>query len=689
MRAGSSAHQAEFSVERHLNVNRRAQMHAAMESLGMNIENKLAFSIMLGLAMGCSTAALAQEEIQFADDGSVTAARETSLDPIIVTATFGKSHYSELGTAASTISSSIIESVNTPSITDFLRLTPSLNVSTAGPIGTQTQVRIRGSEANHTIVFVDGIKANDPAAASEYGFSESMSSNISSIEVLRGSQSAMYGSEAIGGVISIFTRSPFDVGSKLFADVSGGFFGTLQANGGGAWHDDVLGLSLSAGLHRTNGINISPTGSEKDGSQTMTLHGKAEAKPSETTRIGFTLRYVEQRSDYDDVQFFDATIPYVVDTENLQQKSKRLYARAFAEFGSESWENMLYSNIVSTRNAQRNGKSSDDVDRDGGRVTLGYRTSLQFGTDDFSHKITAAAEHERDTYKDRSAAYTGGSRQNVSRSQNSIIGQYRLGISSAYFIDAGVRQDFNSGFANATTWRFSASANINDNIRFHGSAGRGVTNPTFVEQFGFFPGSFKGNEALVPEQSTGWDGGIEWRNDWLRIDATYFSARLKNEINTEFDDAFIASPFNESGTSKRSGVEVSLDARKDAFSFMAFYSYLKADEQRSVNAARTDEIRRPKHQGAITLIWDQDDLSLATSVSYTGKRLDEDFRSFPAPRLTLPAYTLATLSGQYKFNDNMTAFARIENAFNTQYQDVFGYSTAKFGAYAGLKLRLD
>jgi vitamin B12 transporter len=122
---------------------------------------------------------------------------------------------------------------------------------------------------------------------------------------------------------------------------------------------------------------------------------------------------------------------------------------------------------------------------------------------------------------------------------------------------------------------------------------------------------------------------------------------------------------------------------------MSFYSYLKASEQRTATAVRSDEIRRPKHQGAITLLWDGGDVSAAASFSYTGARLDDDFRSFPAVRLTLSAYTLATISGQYKLSQSLTAYARLENAFDSRYTDVFGYRTAGIGAYAGLKLRLD
>ncbi len=615
---------------------------------------------------------------------------DESLDTIVVTGTFRPAKISQLGAAASVISSDMIVALANPSVTDLLRLTPSLNVSTAGPIGTQTQVRIRGSEANHTQVFVDGIEANDPAAGGEYGFSESLSSGVSRIEILRGAQSAMYGSEAIGGVISIFTRSPFDSGSKLFADISGGSFGTVQGNGGGSWNDGTLGILVSGGLHRTDGINISPVGSEKDGSQTITLMGKAEAKISETARAGFSARYVEQRSDYDGTQFSRNAAPYVVDTPNLLQKSKRFYARGFIEFGSEAWKTIAYTNILSSRNANRTGTASDNTDVDGGRITLGVRSNLSLETGSIDHDFTAAIERERESYADRSAAFGGGSRQTVSRAQTSLIGQYRIGFEDRFFADASIRRDWNSGFADATTWRLSGSALLGAGFRLHASGGRGITNPTFTEQFGFFPGSFKGNPLLIPERSTGFDAGVEWRNDWLRLDATYFNARLKNEINTDFPEpTFIATPFNESGISKRDGVEISLDARAGDFTLMSFYSYLKATEQRTATAVRSDEIRRPKHQGAVTLLWQSGDFSAATSLSYTGKRLDNDFRSFPAVRLTLPAYTLATVSGQYKLNESLTAFARLENAFDSRYSDVFGYNTAGIGVYGGLKLRLD
>jgi vitamin B12 transporter len=615
------------------------------------------------------------------------AAMAETLDPIIVTGAFGKAKISQIGTATSVIESDTITTLGNPSLTDFLRLTPSLNVSSAGPFGTQTQVRIRGSEANHTQVFVDGIKANDPAAGSDYGFSESLSSGISRVEILRGPQSAMYGSEAIGGVISIFTRSPFDAGSKIFADVSGGSFGTVQGNGGAAWNDGTLGLLVSGGLHRTDGINISPAGTEKDGSQTITFMGKAEAKISDTARAGFTARYVEQRSDYDDTQFKDAALPYVVDTANLRQKSKRFYARGFVAFGSERWQTTAYTNIVSTRNAQRTGVASDDTDVDGDRITLGARSSLTLATGDISHSITGAAETDRESYKDHSAAYGGGSQSDVSRTQISLIGQYRVSVADHFFADASIRHDWNNGFANATTWRASGSALLGAGFRVHASGGRGITNPTFTEQFGFFPGSFKGNAALVPEQSTGFDAGIEWRNDWLRLDATWFTAQLKNEINTDYTAT--PTPFNESGISKRTGAEISLDARYKSFTLMSFYSYLKATEQRTATDRRSDEVRRPKHQGAVTLLWNGGNLSAAASISYTGKRLDDDFRRFPAVRLTLPAYTLATLSGQYKLTQSLTAFARLENALDSRYQDVFGYNTAGLGIYGGMKLRLD
>jgi vitamin B12 transporter len=619
----------------------------------------------------------------------VLAQDEAQNDPIIVSSTFTKEKLSALGTSVSLITTDQIDLLGNASITDFLRLTPSLSVATSGPLGTQSQVRIRGSEANHALVYIDGIKANDPAASSEYGFSESLSSGVSRIEVLRGSQSALYGSESIGGVISIFTASPLDDGSGSFADVSGGSFGTVQANGGARLKTEALGLMLAGGLHRTDGINISPAGTEADGSQTVTLLGKIELAVAEQSRAGFTARYVEQRSDYDDTQFFDPDTPYVVDRAGLQQRSKRFYARGYVNTAAGSWNGSAYVNIVSSRNAQRTGVATDDTDVDGGRVTLGARSGLGFASGNIDHDLTAAFESERESYSDRSRAFGGFSNQQQSRVQNSLIGQYRLVFGERLATDASFRRDWNSGFADATTWRASASVKLGAGFRAHGSAGRGITNPTFTEQFGFFPSGFRGNPILVPETATSWDAGLEWRHDWLRLDATWFQSRLKNEITTAFDSSFIASPVNESGVSRRKGIELTLDARLNHFTLSAFYSYLDAKEQSALATAPSTEVRRAKHQAALSLLWHLGAWSAAGSVSYTGKRLDDDFRGFPAQRLSLNAYALASARVSYQLLPGLDLFARIENAFDSRYQDVFGYQTSGMGVYGGLRWRAD
>ena len=632
--------------------------------------------LIVGLALlaGCSALPLFAQE---RDDDII----------LVQSAALGGKPHDQSGSSISVLDAPAIDSLGNSAASDLLRLIPSISVATAGPIGTQTQIRIRGAEANHTLVYIDGIKANDPAASSEYGFSELMSSGIDRIEIVRGPQSALYGSEAIGGVVSIFTRSPFD--RKLYADASGGSFGTVQVNAGASTGGERIAASLNGGFHRTDGINISPAGNEKDGSRSVTVQARLEARPSDAGKLGLVARFVDQHSDYDDTQFFDPSIPYVVDKAGLQQRSRRIYTRGYAEISSSSWSHLLEASWVTTRNAQRTGVASDDTDVDGNRLLLSGRSGVKLAQGDWTGGVTFAVSHEREGYHDRSAAFGGFSNQRVSRLQTSLVGQASLAFAGRLFLDGSVRRDWNSGFADATTWRASAAVMLGAGFRLHGSAGRGVTNPTFTEQFGFFPGSFAGNPALKPEHSSGWDAGIEWRQGGLRVDVTGFGARLKNEISTGFDpDTFVATPFNESGTSHRKGVEISAEAKLGQFAASAFYTYLDATEPGDAANKQQQELRRPRHSGAITLIWDDGErLSAAASLSYTGARLDQDFRSFPAPRVRLDAYTLATFSAAYRLTSKLSFTGRIDNAFDARYQDVFGYRTSGIGFRVGLKWR--
>src|SRR5690606_8993483 len=187
---------------------------------------------------------------------------------------------------------------------ELLREVPGLAVSRSGQVGNVTQVRIRGAEGNHTLVLIDGIEANDPGFGSEFNFADLLTYDIGRMEVLRGPQSALYGSEAIGGVISITTAEP-TVGLAAHAEAQGGSFGTTQFGASVAGGTDAVAGRLSAMRYDTDGISASAIHPEKDGYETRTLHGKLDVALGERLHARVVLRQAdnEVESDRQDFDF--------------------------------------------------------------------------------------------------------------------------------------------------------------------------------------------------------------------------------------------------------------------------------------------------------------------------------------------------------------------------------------------------
>ena len=610
------------------------------------------------------------------------AAAAAAIDPTIVVTAAREPVSAELsGTAISVIDRATIEALNLPQASDLLRLSPGVSVSQAGPTGSQTQVRLRGAESNHTLVFVDGIEMNDPAASGDFRFEALLADGIDHIEVLRGPQSALWGPEAIGGVVSVTTRKP-GTGTALFGQAEAGSFGTYRGGLGASAGTDAGGIVAQASYARTRGIDAFGAGGERDGYENLTLSGKGVLRPSSQTELGLVARYTDSTTEFDG---YDPATFLRGDT--LDETTIRGFAlRGYGETKllDDRWSHRLEAQYLDTDNINRTGETFLNRD-DAQRVKALYQSSFETGP----HRLTAAVEHETQRFRANDRVYFGGTNQKQSRRQNSLIGEYRFTLDDRFAASASVRHDDNSKFKDATTWRATAAAALPQGFRAHASYGEGVTDPTFTEQFGFFPGSFEGNPDLKPEHSRGFDVGIGWANGRLAADVTYFRANLEDEIITTFDSTtFLSGVANATGESRRQGIEASLDARATAWLHLsAAYTYLDAEEGQVAGTARSREVRRPRHSGSLTAIVDLDRLTLAGSVAYVGKRRDVDFDSFPARDVTLGDYALVTLSGRYRLTDALDLTARIENAGDARYQDVFGYATPGVAAYTGLRVR--
>ncbi len=587
--------------------------------------------------------------------------------------------------AAAPVSSTVlnedeIEALDLPAAADLLRLTPGLAVASTGPRGTQTQLRIRGAEAGHTLLFVDGIRFNDPAAGNEARFELLTSDLLSRVEVVRGPQSALWGSEALGGVIAVESADPF-----RRAGLSGqGEYGSLDSArlaGRYAVRAGDVGISAGLGWQRSDGIDSFGAGGDRDGFRNLAASLRIEARPAEAVRLGVTAWWVEGRSRYDG---FDPVTFLRADT--LDTTRNRIGAvRAFAAGDWGGWSVRGEASYLDSAN--RNRLAGAPLNSTfGDRLTLGGQVSRRVG----GHTIIAAVDHQAEDFRARDTQFFGGTDQDRSRSLTALVGEWRAEWSEAILTDVAVRHDDFSAFANETSVRASLLVRPGGGFALHAAYGEGIAQPTFYDLFGFFPGSFAGNPDLRPETARSWEAGIRWANGTVALGLTGFVSRLRNEIVDTFDPlTFLSSTANADGRSRRDGIELSASWRHaDWLNVEANYTWLDANEQPSAGAALVREIRRPRSTANVAGWGESGRFSWSASLAYVGARRDTDFDLLPAAVVRLDDYLLGSLRLGWQILPALELYARVENAFDADYQDVVGYSTPGRTVYAGLRVAL-
>jgi vitamin B12 transporter len=545
-------------------------------------------------------------------------------------------------------------------------------VSTSGSRGTQTEVRIRGAEANHSLLFVDGIRFNDPAAGNTARFELLANDALSRIEVVRGPQSALWGSDAIGGVISLQTADAAE-GSRLSALAEYGSLDSARASFQGAVQAGALSLSGSAGLLKSDGIDIFSEAGERDGFENRSASVKAVLRPLASVEAGLVGHWVDGTSEFDG--FDPATFSFA---DTLDATDNRIFAlRSWTRAELGGWALSASASYLDSKNRNRVGDESVN-DTFGDRLTLGGQVSRSFG----SHRLTGAIEREEEDFRGR--GFSGFSDQDRSRSLTAFIGQWRAEWTERFSTDLAVRHDDFSEFADATTVRALVLVKPVAGISLHGAYSEGIARPTFFDLFGFFPGSFIGNPALRPEHSRGFEAGIRWTKGPASFGLTGFSNRLEEEIVDIFNPDFTATTANVEGKSRRRGVELDASYQLGAFSLGSNYTFLDADERKTVSGAAVREARRPKHSASLFGTGRFGPMELGASLSYVGKRRDAVFPT----DVTLNDYPLASAKIGYRITPALEAYARVENAFDADYQDVFGYNTPGRTVYAGVRIRL-
>jgi vitamin B12 transporter len=616
------------------------------------------------------------------------------LAAILITPSLAPIALGETGSATTVISREELENRKTQLLSTLLREVPGFAVNSSGQPGALTQIRVRGAEANHIMVLIDGVKANDPRSGSSFDFGQLLAGDIERVEIVRGPQSALYGSDALAGVINIITRRGRGRG-RIGAQLEAGSFGTVLGRASFGAGTDWGHLNLSSAYLTSKGINVSRSGSERDGYDNATVHAKGGVNLAPNVAFNAMVRYTKTKTEGDPQNFtvFDSTFGKFVDgSERTDQRYLYGRAEALFKFLNERWVNRFSVGLTDTKqDFHQDGPRVSGAEAD--RLRYTHQSNLTFDQPIFGpakHVVSTIVQREELTFRnDPNPAFFFvpadliAARKKRRDHQNSIAGEYRVAFSGRLFLTAGGRYDDNSRFKDTFTHRLTGAFRLHEtNTRLHTSYGTGVKNPDFFELFGFNPNQFIGNAGLLPEKSTSFDIGIEQRlfDNRLVVDVTFFTARLRDEIVTV---GFAPSmPINLNGKSKRRGVEVSVTARPRPYlTVKGAYTYINSRQPNGML-----ELRRPKHIASLNInhAFDHGRANVNLGINYNGRQEDTDFGT--GMRVTLDNYTLVKLVGSYAVTPAVTVYGRVENLLDQSYEQVFSQRSPGIAAYAGLKV---
>lgn len=629
---------------------------------------------------------------------------------------------SRIGTSVSVVTRADLQAQQVRNGAEALRSLPGVSISRTGNFAGLTQVRIRGSEADHTLVLVDGIAANS-GSDGQYDFSDLQTEDIERIEVIRGPQSALFGSNAIGGVINIITR-----GGQGPLTVTGraeyGSFNTRDVAARVSGGNERAWGAVTVHRQSTSGFNIAPRGSldENDGSRLTTISAKAGFKPAENIAIGFNFRRTDKQLARDDQTGLDSRGGFVIASDSSSRSQTMVEL-----LGADLRWDMLGGALTHIFRANRNVTERNDFtsayfpnffpppaaslaesnfNNRSEAYTYAYQATYRFATPMLlaaRHSVTGLVEQETDSFTPGPDA---GDRIKRTRSRVGTAAEWRGELFDRLNLSAGLRHDDNDSSPNSTTWRTTASLRLPEiGLRPHGSVGTAVKLPTQFEQFGA-AANFVPNPKLKPEESFGWDAGVEFMvlAGKATLDVTYFQSDLQNKINTAFismfdparimdcrpGDVFCSTSINLTGTSHRRGVETALRAELSPGLMLGLgYTWLDA-----VDNAGVREIRRPPHSGRadVSYTFDQKRANVTLAVAYNGRMSDTVFGApffFPTSTLDLDQYWLVTLAGSYKLQPGVELFGRIENLLNQKYEEIYGFNTQPIVAFAGVRFTFE
>lgn len=640
------------------------------------------------LAFFLTSPFLSSEEGQKKENRAVPEKHE-----VVVTATRLETPAREVGSSISVVSAFDLSRYKKTFVLETLGTAPAVSAIQNGGMGGASSVFVRGANSEHALVLLDGVELNDPINPSRSAdLAHFLLANIERIEILRGPQSPLYGSDALGGVINIIPRRG-EGRPRLSLTSSGGTFGTFIGQAAVSGAAKSVDYSFGLSRYQTNGISAADStlagNSENDGYANWTLSGRLGIALGENLEAGLFTHSVWAKTDLDN---FGG--PYGDDPNNTQDyRSHYFKGHLRGLFLKNRWEQKLVVAVVDSRRSYQNliddghpGESEEGFFA-GRMFTFDWQHNFFLHA---AHTVTAgfSYENERGESEYLSESLWGNYESLFPLRKAETTGLYlqdSIRLAGCFFATAGFRYDRHSRTEDALTYRLApAYVFPPSRTKIRVSLGSGFKAPSLYQLFA--PGTIIGpigNAELKPERSLGWDAGVEQPlfDGRARASVAYFRNDYENLIVYSSSEGYI-----NIGEAETKGIECELDLYPwDFLTFRLAYTHLKARDK--IND--TPLLRRPEDRLSARLVFSfLTRWTAAFSFDHVGRRADMDYSAWPTLSVVLPAYSLLSVVVSYDTGPNLQLFVRLDNILNARYMQVFGYGTPGFSIQGGVRLSL-
>lgn len=612
---------------------------------------------------------------------------------IVVTASRIATPTKEIATSVTVITKQELEQTQKATVIEALQEVLGLSILQSGPMGSSASVMLRGANSEHTLVMIDGVEVNDPITPSRtYDFSHIRVEGIERIEILRGPQSTLYGSDAMAGVINIITRKG-EGKPRFHLSSLGGSYGTFSGSAGLTGSMEKLHYSFWASSLTSQGFSAANAAlegnTEADGYKNLSLSARVGYKASDNIDLDFSARFIDTKSDIDNYgsAFGD-------DPNNIQTyDSLFLKGHIRGLFLKNRWEQKLTLSHVAS-NRETDNPTDDQHPLESDRSLYKSRLyKLDWQNNFFLHKsntLTFGGEYQQEQGESSyySESIWGPSTSLFPLKKAHSTGVYiqdQMRLAGVFFLTAGIRLDSHSQSGRSTTYRIAPAFFIHQtNTKLKATYGTGFKSPSLYQLCA--PGNIWGpigNENLKPEETTSWDLGIEQDllDGKVRLGGTYFSSRFENLIDYDYTQGYIniAKAFSK-------GIEFLLEFLPvDNLAFSASYSHIVAKDQNTGEAL----LRRPKDKFTANLnVRFLAKGRFILSMTHIGARDDQEWIDWISTRVQMDPFTLLNAVISWDILPNIQLYLRMDNILDQQYELIKGYGTPGFSMYGGFKIQL-